>query len=87
MMAISTQPNLNKNSVGGVSVDVEGGVSVGVDGGESMGVDGGVSVDVEFEVGVGFTVIITVLERGDVTGVEALSVISQVTVAELPDAV
>ena len=85
MMAISTQPQLNKNSVGGLDCSGEAG-KIGVGGGVS-GVEGGVSVDVEVEVGVGFTVIITVLERGDVTGVEALSVIAQLTLAELPDAV
>jgi hypothetical protein len=58
----------------------------GVEGGVSVDVEAGVSVEVEFEVGVGLTVIITVLER-DVTEVEALSVISQLTLAELPDAV
>jgi hypothetical protein len=52
------------------------GVDVGVELGVSVGAGVGVGVDV------GFTVIVTALEAGDVTGVEALSVTVQVTECE-----
>jgi len=68
------------------AVTVSGlGVAVGV--GEDVGAVVGAAVGWGVGVGTGFTVIVTELEAGEVTGVEALSVILQVTACEVPAAV
>lgn len=77
----------------GVCVAVGLGVGVGVGLGVCVVVEVCVDVEVEVEVCVGagveagLTVIETVLDAGDVTGVEALSVTVQVTECEVPAAV
>jgi hypothetical protein len=69
-----------------VTVTVSGlGVAVGV--GEDVGADVGAAVGAGVGVEAGFTVIVTELDAGEVNGVEALSVILQVTACEVPAAV
>ena len=73
--------------VGNDGVGVDDGVGV-LGSGVAVGVDVEVGEGVAVEVEVGeFTVIVTALEAGDVTGVEALSVTVQVMECECPAAV
>ncbi len=81
-MAISSQPKLNAISTG-ASVGSGEGDEVGEGVGVCVGVGLGVGVGVG--VGVGLAVIVTAFEGGEVTGIEALSVILQVTEAGLFD--
>jgi hypothetical protein len=97
-MIQSTGPKTNAAAAIGVSVGVGVGFAVGTGVGFGFavgtgvgfavgtGVGAGVGVGVD-EVEVDVTVIETVLEVGEITGVEALSVTLQVTVCEVPAAV
>ena len=69
----------------GTGVGVAVGTAVGAAVGTAVGAAVGTGVGVG--VGAGFTVTETVLDAGEVTGVEALSVTVQVTVCEVPAAV